>query len=69
MPKLTPKSQQKPIDCSRLRVTYEEQYDCMTIAHLNQDGSVISQACLRPEDAIDYANSIIAVFDEAFGIT
>jgi hypothetical protein len=54
--------------CTKLRVVYYEQGDCMSIAHMTQDGKVLSEACLSPEDAIEYARSIIAVYDEAMDI-
>lgn len=54
--------------CTKLRVVYYEDGDCMSIAHMTQDGKVLSEACLSPEEALEYAQSIIAVFDEAMDI-
>jgi|HubBroStandDraft_2_1064218.scaffolds.fasta_scaffold683356_2 hypothetical protein len=54
--------------CTKLRVVYFEDSDCMSIAHLTQDGELLSEACLSLEEGYEYAKSIIAVFDEALGL-
>lgn len=54
--------------CTKLRVTYYEDGDCMSIAHMSQDGQLLSEACLSLEEGYEYAKSILEVFDEALGL-
>lgn len=58
----------KNTECRRLRLEYSEEHDAMSIMHLDIDGNLLSECCLELEEAYGYAQSIIAVFDEALGI-
>lgn len=55
-------------ECRKLRIEYHEDTDCFCIAHYSGDGVLLSEACLSPDDALDYAKTIEEVYDKALGV-
>ncbi len=57
-----------PTACYKLRISYFNEADVVTIEHYSDNGVLLSEARLSPEDALDYAKSITDVVDQALGI-
>jgi hypothetical protein len=67
MIELTPNVNQ-PTATYRLRISYHDTIDAVTIEHFSKEGALLSECRLTPEDAMDYARTITDVCDEALGI-
>ncbi len=63
-----PPNADAPTVCRKLRISYLADYDAITIEHFDQKGQLLSECRLEPEEAADYARSIMEVFDEALGV-
>lgn len=55
--------------CHKLTVSYFEASDAIVIQHFSNDGKLLSECCLTLEDAYEYAESVLQVYDKAAGIT
>lgn len=61
-------TQDVTLRCHKLSVSYFEASDAIVIQHFSNDGKLLSECCLTPEDAYEYAESVLDVYDSAVGI-
>jgi hypothetical protein len=53
---------------SRMAIRAKPKQMVIRLRHLDEEGAVLSEAHLNPEDAYAYANAILAAYDEVLGI-